>query len=381
MVNRLRSDLKITHIINSLGTGGAEGALFRLIKHSSNPHNHTVITLLDEGPYKEKLEELGVTVISLNIKSFLAFFYILKLYVVLLNRRDSIVQTWLYHSDLIGGLLTRLTFNSKLIWTIRNTTVHNNSKLTKYIQNLCSIMSAYLPQKIVSCSHVAKEYHYKLGYCKEIHVIPNGYDFAVLKQAREQREEYTLKLGLSDRSYVIGCVARFDEQKDHVTLFKSFSKALKSELIPPDSILVLAGTGMTRDNSLLRKLLVRYEIDESVMLCGPRTDILSVICCFDVSILTSLSEAFPNVLAESMGLGVPCIATDVGDSSIIVGENGWISSPKDIDSIARNIINSFILCKNDNLRITLNQKCIAATVSRYSIESMVGSFESLWSDF
>lgn len=380
-MHRLRGALKITHIINSLGTGGAEGALFRLIKHSSNPHNHSVITLLDEGPYKKKLEDIGVEVISLNFKSKLVLIHAIKLYFILIRKRKSVVQTWLYHSDLIGGLLTRLSFNSKLIWTIRNTAVHNNSKATKYIQKLCSFMSPFLPNKILSCSYVAKEYHLSLGYSNKIIVIPNGYDLTAFSHARAIRDESVSTFDLLGKSFVIGCVARFDDQKDHKTLFESFSNALKSGIIPSNAILVLAGAGMTSDNCLLNQLLAEYGINKNAKLYGVRGDILSLMSCFDVSILTSLSEAFPNVLAESMGLGVPCIATNVGDSSIIVGNHGWISSPQDVDNITRNIGDSFSLHQNEKLKNSLRQKCIDSTVSRYSIETMVKSFELVWAKF
>ncbi|EMN6201061.1 glycosyltransferase [Vibrio vulnificus] len=372
---------KIIHIINSLGTGGAEGALFRLIKHSSNPTNHVVVTLLGGGPYKKKLENLGVSVKSYNFKSFSIVFDILSLYYFLIKNRKSIIQTWLYHSDLIGGLLTRLSFNPKLIWTIRNTAVHKNSKMTKCVQYLCSVLSNCIPMAIISCSHVAKEYHANLGYNKLIEVIPNGYDVAAFCDARKNRNKNMSKFGLSNKPFVIGCVARFDEQKDHCTLLKAFLSAIKSGNIPSDSILALAGEGIDMKNSNLVSLLSNFNLIDNVKLFGVRSDILELMSCFDVSILTSLSEAFPNVLAESMGVGVPCIATDVGDSCIIIGKNGWLSNPRDVESITDNIIKSYSWYLNESFNNELRNRCIDETRNRYSIETMVESFEKVWSRF
>ena len=70
-----------------------------------------------------------------------------------------------------------------------------------------------------------------------------------------------------------------------------------------------------------------------VHLKGMRSDIPAVMNGIDLFILSSISEAFPSVLNESMACGTPCITTDVGDASIIVKNTGWIVPPKNPELI------------------------------------------------
>ena len=117
---------EIVHIVTGLQDGGAEGVLYRLIS-STTEENHTVISLSSAGKYGSKLQALGVPIHTLNLNNKLSIFSgIFKLISLLnqKNRNSTIIQTWMYHSDLIGGLVARVLGHKNILWGIRRTVIH-----------------------------------------------------------------------------------------------------------------------------------------------------------------------------------------------------------------------------------------------------------------
>ena len=99
--------MKVLHIISGLGDGGAEGVLYRLCT-SSPSIQHYVVSLTGPGKYGPLLRGAGVKVTAINLSEVQNCFSSLgQLFRVLRREQPSVVQTWMYHADLIGGVIAR----------------------------------------------------------------------------------------------------------------------------------------------------------------------------------------------------------------------------------------------------------------------------------
>jgi len=375
--------IKVLHVITGLGNGGAEAVLLRLIESDRAMHNHHyVISLTDRGLYADRLESIGVSVESLNCpRGRVTLSGISKLFILMRNIRPDVVQTWMYHSDLIGGIVARMAGIDSIVWGIRHANLDPlyNSASTLRIVRICARLSGWIPKKIVTCSEKAMRLHKSVGYRASKFVqIPNGYSMERLKPDATQRQKIRAELGVASQSFVFGMVARFDGQKDHHNLLEALG-LLKIRGIEFTCFLV--GSGISFDNEILVGWMRDANVLENVLLLGPRKDIPAVMNAMDVHVLSSLGEAFPNVLAEAMACGVPCVTTDVGDAAVIVAEHGWVVAPQDAGALADGLTRAHqSFSKNKDDWHKRKVACRSHIMANFELERMCERYRQVWED-
>src|SRR5690606_12557663 len=112
--------LTVVHVISGLGQGGAETVLYRLVTAPQTQTRHIVVSLGDMDVFGPRLQQAGIEVHALRMKGlrFLSGLYALRR---LLKRiRPDVVQTWMYHADLLGGVVARSVGLRTVVWGIRN---------------------------------------------------------------------------------------------------------------------------------------------------------------------------------------------------------------------------------------------------------------------
>jgi glycosyltransferase involved in cell wall biosynthesis len=134
---------------------------------------------------------------------------------------------------------------------------------------------------------------------------------------------------LDPTEFVFGNVGRLHEQKGHKFLLQAIAKMTNR------ARLVIIGDGRLRNE--LITLADQLEISDRVSFLGARADICEFLSAIDVFIMPSLWEGQPIALLEALAIGKPCIASAVdGIPEIIVdGANGYLVSPKDVESLTR----------------------------------------------
>lgn len=317
--------LQVVHVITGLQTGGAEMMLYKLLSEVSEDQNvrSRVVSLMPDGPIGERIRELGLPVTTLDMpRGTLTWDGLRQLFQLLRREQPDVVQTWMYHADLIGGVVAWMAGVDHIVWNIRSSTLDpdRDKQTTIWTAKLCAWLSSWLPDRIVTCAREAGRVHAELGYdASKMVVVPNGFDTEQYRPDEQRRAQIRDELNLQNES-VVGLVARYHPQKDHRTFVRAAARLVERV---PNAHFVLCGTDVTWENQELVGWLEEHGLRESFTLLGRRDDVASVMTAFDVAVLSSATgEAFPNVVGEAMACGVPCVVTRVGDSAEIIGDTG-----------------------------------------------------------
>jgi glycosyltransferase involved in cell wall biosynthesis len=338
ITSRTNKPLSILYVITGLFQGGAELMLYRLLSRLDRTRfTPQVISLLDHGPIGRKIQALGIPVRSLGMKRGIPNpAVVLRLARWLRQDPPDMMQTWMYHADLVGGLAARLVGNIPVAWGIRHSDLSSetSSRLTRLTVKTCALLSQWLPDRIVCCSEASRQVHTVLGYAAEkMVVIPNGYDVETFRPNSGARASVRKGLAVSEDAPVIGMVARFDPQKDHRTFIRAAQLLHRDR---PDAYFLLCGNEVTWENQELARWIDEAGLRTRCHLLGRRDDdIPNLTAALDIASLSSAyGEGFPNVVSEAMSCGVPCVVTDVGDAALIVGQTGIVVPPRNPEALA-----------------------------------------------
>lgn len=365
------SSIKIIHIITSLFQGGAESALAKLVLYTQDNVENVVISLQGLGDYGELLMTNGIKVYHLDMpKGSLNPRKLVELYVLLRRETPDIIQTWLYHADLVGGVVGRLSGCKNIVWGVLSydITARLIGMKTRAVIQLCALLSHFVPSRIVYCAKASIKKHTDIGYSKRKNdVICLGFDQAkIVAELKHPRYDF-----LS-----IGCVARWDPQKDHKNLLSAL-KLLDDQAVRYQCSLV--GPGMVQSNENLLKIVDETGVDKKkIRFEGKVDNVFSAMKSFDVHVLPSIGEAFPNVLAEAMLCEVPCISTDVGDAKEIVGDTGWIVPHSAPDRLADAILLASFETQKPDVWTERKAKARRRIEDNFGIEKMIDSYRDLW---
>jgi glycosyltransferase involved in cell wall biosynthesis len=215
-------------------------------------------------------------------------------------------------------------------------------------------------------------YHRGLGYKGKMVAIPNGLDLSDYLSDSANVVSMRDELGIGG-SFVVSHVGRADTQKDHGTLLKAFRLFLAKH---PGSCLLLVGAGLEEKSGYLARFADYQAIKDKVLALGSRKDVPILLPVSDVFGLSSVGEGFPNVVAEAMASGVPCVVTDCGDAAEMVGDTGWTVPVKDAEAMASAL--SEAAAESQSQRMRRRRLARARAEQMFGIQSMVDAYQRLW---
>src|SRR5205085_9990357 len=166
-------------------------------------------------------------------------------------------------------------------------------------------------------------------------------------------------------------LARFHPMKDHITFLEAARIVTRTR---PDVHFVAAGRGVP-DAPAITQWMEESNVATNVHLLREQPEGSQFLGALDVAVSSSYSEAFPNVVAEAMACGIPCVATDVGESAHIVGPTGAIVPPRDPVALAAAI--NRILDLGLDARQALGAAARERIVSEFSIDRAAVRYDDL----
>jgi len=370
--------LKIIHIITGLETGGAERALYNLLQGGlAECFESYVVSLGDEGTFGSRISALGVHVSTLGMrKGIPSLSGLLKLSCIIKKIQPDIIQGWMYHGNLAATLARNFAKGRPVVaWNIRQSLygMRNEKPMTRQVIRANWFLSAS-PDVILYNSHLSRKQHEAFGFSSSSgRVIPNGIDVQRFCFSREARDRVRFELNISEKSLVVGHVARLHPMKDHLIFLRAAADLV---LRYPETHYLLSGRNVSMDNDILEQL-IPVQARDRFHLLGERDDVPQLMNAMDIFCLSSAwGEGFPNVLGEAMAIGVPCVATDVGDSALVVGDCGVVVAPRDKKALAAGIESLLSLSATE--RCLLGERAHSRIEDKFTLGEIVEQYATLY---
>lgn len=332
MTSQVVKRVPVVFVLDTMRVGGTELNAVRTAERLDRKRfDLRVVCLDDDGPIAERYRSIAIPVVTLPLRSLYGrsmFSSGRRFARYLRDERVQIVHAHDMYTNIFATPWALLARTPVIITSRRWWHSLPNRKLQLGNRAAFRLSDAVL----ANSAQVARSVQEREGVpSNRIWQVTNFVDDgAFTPLTGEQRASTRVRWGIPDGALVAGCVARLVPVKDHGTLLNAFALV---RLACPSAHLVLVGDGERRGE--LEALATRLQVKEAVSFVGELRDEANYHRMFDVSVLCSLSEGFPNSLVEAMAAGVPIVATGVGGilDAVTDGENGILvptESPREL---------------------------------------------------
>lgn len=330
---------KVLHFIPGIGGGGAEAMLLNLTESMHGGDWRTVVVAVDarsRPAEAARLRRVTESFYDLQSPVLLKAQLLRRFTNILRAEKPDIVQTWMHHADLVGGLWARMAGVRNIVWAIHCREIHRNPgdgdwKMSAFRAALAAC-SRLVPRRIVSCSAAAIEDHAGRGYPqRKMLWIPNGVCPQKFAPRACHGAALRAELQIPDAVPVVGFAGRFHEMKKLDTFLRAAALLQRSI---PDVRFILCGGSVDDLDSASRAAWEDLPHKDRVLFMPFRQDMERFYPALSLFSLSSRTEACPMTLLEAMACGVPCAATDAGDCAALLGHASLIAPPGDPAALA-----------------------------------------------
>jgi len=326
--------IRVFFLIRSLEIGGAERQLVEIARGlDKREFAVTVATFYDGGAFRPEMEAIpGVRLVSLRKRGrWDVFRFLRNLRRAVRDSQPDILVGYMSPANELAWLAGRAV-GARIVWEVRSSYVNfsNYDWLPAFLHRLGAVLSPRA-DLIIANSFAGRRYHRETGYSTErMIVVHNGIDTDTYRPDPAARVRVRAQWKTGEGQKLVGVVGRLDPMKDHPSFLRAAAIVSQRR---PDARFVCVGDGPDAYARRLRELAASLGVE--VVWAGAWTDMPAVFNALDIACCSSDSgEGFPNVVAEAMACGVPCVATDVGDLALLVGKTGVVVPAGDPAALA-----------------------------------------------
>jgi len=377
-LNDFRDKIRILFVIDGLEFGGGERTFLQLIRGLSSERYGIHVATNPEGDFSKILTEMGIDVVSLDLKKRVSIRNIKRLFEIIREEKIDIVHSQGGRADFYARLAAKmLKPKVKIVNTVAMPVKgYDVGTFRKGVYRFFDWISERYVDRFIVVSEVLKETllsSHKIlpGIVIKIY---NGIELSEYhpdnsdESFKRIRKEYSI----GEDVFLIGAVGRMVWQKGFEYLIECFPEVVKTY---PDAKILFVGDGPL--GKRLEALSKEFRVKDHLIFTGFRSDIRDILAAVDLLIVPSLLEGFPMITLEAMAMAKPIVATNIDGitEQITDGENGILVPPRDPTALG----NAIIRVLGD--RKSAQQMGTAArgkVEQEFSVEKMVSETEKVY---
>ena len=362
--------IRVLHLIDHLGLGGAQTSLIDLLESRAADVQPTVWSLSGRvlAESHERLARAGVPheVLGLGLANLSALG---RFHRRLAEARPNLVHAHLEFSSTFGiaGILSLGAAAPPIVVQLVNDLYSRPLWARLAGRLLAGRVAGYIA---LSPGVRRTALHAYRGQARRVALIPPGIDLRRFDRARVD-PALTARLR-QGASRVVGTVGRLADQKALHVLLDAAPRLLAEE---PGTRLLVVGDGPLRPS--LERRARRLGVEHAVTFAGHQADVVPAYSAMDVFVLPSRYEGFGIVFLEAMAIGVPVVGTRVVGSEDAVTDSvtGLLVPYGDAPAVAAAVLRLFNDC---SLRERVRSEAARKVARDHAREDMAVRTESFY---
>jgi glycosyltransferase involved in cell wall biosynthesis len=367
--------MKIAFVMIRLGFGGAEVQSIDLINNLVQSGWNIKLYCLNSETELLDMIDKRIEVKILKKNSFLDITVIKSMIKNMKEYNPDFIVSVNTYAMLYGFIVNKFLKNKAKHFIIQHTTILHTRK-DKIHNLLYKKLMNRIDKVIFVCGNQRKYWVEKYGIKEKLtKVIYNGIDFDRFKNFKSNKEEMRKSLGLSTNDVVIGVNAVFRPEKKHEDVIDALEKLIKAG---HNVKLLFIGDGARRE--YLEDYIKEKDLCGEVIITGFTKDVRPYLDIVDIAVISSVAvETFSISILESMAMGKPIIASNIGGASeqVQIGGNGFLYPA----GIVNELVVSIEKIIKDNLYEKMGRKSMHRVENEFNRQNMISEYAGLFLNY